>query len=100
MLSFIDILPPVLNTICTVLSLFILKSFSSAHCTNVLISLCTELPEYYTCIQTAVARGLGLPAGQLAGHQNDATSKHTLLFQFSFRVDGHVHRRTFAKWKH
>ena len=45
----------------------------------------------------AVARGLGLPAGRLAGNHTDAVPKHSLLFQFSFQVDGHTHRCTFAK---
>ena len=48
-------------------------------------------------IQTAVAGGLGVPAARLAGHHSDAASKHSLLFQVIFRVDGHAHRRTFEK---
>ena len=36
-------------------------------------------------------------AAQLAGRHIDAAPKHSLLFEFSFRVIGHVHRRTFAK---
>ena len=62
---------------------------------------CTELPKYYARLQTAVARDLGLPAGRLPGPHTDAAPKLlTLLFQFSFRVDDHVHQRTFAKQKH
>ena len=57
----------------------------------------TELPKYYTRLQTAVIRGLGWPASRLVGHHTDAAPKHSLLFQISFRVDGHAHRRTFAK---
>ena len=61
----------------------------------------TESSKYYARIQTAVARGLGLPTGRLAGRHTDAASKHSLLlFQFIFRVDGHAHRRKFAKRKH
>ena len=48
-------------------------------------------------VQTAVARGLGLPVGRLAARHTDAAPKHSLLFQFNFRVDGHAHRRTFPK---
>ena len=59
----------------------------------------TELPKYYAWLQMAVTRGLGLTAGRLAGHLTDTAPKHSLLFQFSFRVDGHAHRRTFAKQK-
>ena len=55
------------------------------------------LPKYYAQLQTAVTRGLGWPAGRLAGRHTDAAPKLSLLFHFSFRVDGHVHRRTFAK---
>ena len=36
----------------------------------------------------------------LAGHQTAAASKHSVLFHFIFRADGHAHRRTFAKLKH
>ena len=60
---------------------------------------CTELPRYNTQLQMAVARGLGLPAGRLAGPHTDAAPKRSQLFQFSFRVDGHAHRHTFAKRK-
>ena len=57
----------------------------------------TELTKYYARLQTAVARGHGLPVGRLAGRHSDAAPKHSLLFQFSFRVDGHAHQRTLAK---
>ena len=40
----------------------------------------TELPKYYTRLQTAVARGLGLPAGRLAGQHTDAPPKHSLCY--------------------
>ena len=81
----------------------VLASFSFLMYLNILplslllFILCTELPKYYARLQTAVAHGLGLPAGRLAGRQTDAAPKHSLLFQFSFRVDGHAHRHTFAK---
>ena len=56
------------------------------------------LPKYYARPQTAVARGLGQSGGRLAGHHTDAAPKHSLLFQFSFRIIiGHAHRRKFAK---
>ena len=61
--------------------------------------LYTESSKYYARIQTAVAHGLDLPAGRLVGHHTDAASKLSLLFQVIFRVNGHVHRRTFAKQK-
>ena len=57
----------------------------------------TELPKYYSRLQAVVARDLGLTVRRLAGRHTDAAPKHTLLFQFSFRVIGHAHRRTFAK---
>ena len=60
-------------------------------------ALYTELPKYYAQLQTALARGLDLPTGRLAGCHTDAAPKHSLLFQFSFRVIGHEHRHTFAK---
>ena len=50
-------------------------------------------------LQTAVTHGLGWPAGRLAGHHTDTAPKHSLLFQFSFRVEGHADRRTFVKWR-
>ena len=59
----------------------------------------TELPKHYLRPQTTVACDLGYPAGRQTGPHTDAAPKHSLLFQFSFRVDGHAHRRTFAKRK-
>ena len=53
------------------------------------VGLSTELPKYYAQLQTAVAHGLGWPAGPLAGHHTDAAPKHSLLFQFSFRRWSH-----------
>ena len=44
----------------------------------------TESSKYYARIQTAVARGLGLPAGRQAGHYTHAASKHSLSY-FSSR---------------
>ena len=41
---------------------------------------CTGLPKYYARIQTAVARGVGLPAGRLAGRHTDAAPKHSLCY--------------------
>ena len=62
---------------------------------------CTESFKHYARIQMAVAGGLGLPPGQLADHHTDARyfQTLTLLFQVIFQVDGHAHRRTFAKRK-
>ena len=40
----------------------------------------TESSKYYARIQTAVARGLGLPAGWLVGHQTDTASEHSLCY--------------------
>ena len=61
----------------------------------------TELLKYYARLQTVVARGLGCPAGRLVERHTEAAPKHSLLlFQFSLRVDGHAHRRTFAKRRH
>ena len=59
----------------------------------------TESSKYYARIQTAVARGLIVPAARLADHHSDAASKHSLLFQAISRVDGQAHRCTFAKQK-
>ena len=39
----------------------------------------TESSKYYARIQTAVAHGLGLPAGRQAGHDTDAASKHSVI---------------------
>ena len=56
----------------------------------------TESSKYYARIQTAVARGLGLPGGRLAGHHTDAASKHSLCYFRSFseymvtRIDVHL----------
>ena len=44
----------------------------------------TESSNYYERIQTAVARGLGLPAGRLAGHHTDSASKHSFCYFRSF----------------
>ena len=44
----------------------------------------TESSKYYARIQTVVACGLGLPAGQLAGHHTDAASKHSFCYFSSF----------------
>ena len=57
---------------------------SNSHIPS-LIKICTinkntELSKYYACIQMAVARGLRLPAGRLAGHQTDAASEHSLCY--------------------
>ena len=38
----------------------------------------TELPNYYARLQTAVARGIGLPAGRLPGPYTDAAPKRSL----------------------
>ena len=40
----------------------------------------TESSKYYARMQTAVARGLGLPTFRLAGHHTDAASKHSLCY--------------------
>ena len=40
----------------------------------------TESSKYNACIQTAVARGLGMPTRRLAGHHSDAASKHSLCY--------------------
>ena len=45
-----------------------------------LLNLSTESSKYYARIQTAVARGLGLPTRRLAGHHSDAASKHSLCY--------------------
>ena len=67
---------------------------------NLLVEDCTELSKYYARIQTSVAHGLALPTAWLAGHRSDDCFQTlTLLFQVIFRVDGHVHRNTFAKWR-
>ena len=47
-------------------------------------SASTESSKYYMRIQTAVARGLALPAAQLAGHRSDAASEHSLCYFNSF----------------
>ena len=44
----------------------------------------TELPKYYSRLQTAVARSLGLPACQLAGRHTDAAPKHSLCYIIQF----------------
>ena len=44
----------------------------------VIIQEDTESSKYYARIQTAVAHGLGLPGGWLAGRHTDAASKHSL----------------------
>ena len=46
---------------------------------------------YYMRLGTAVAHSLGWLARRLAGRHTDAVPKHSLLFQFSFRIIGHVH---------
>ena len=40
----------------------------------------TESSKYYMHIQMAVARGLGFPAGQQAGHYTHAASKHSICY--------------------
>ena len=40
----------------------------------------TELSKYYARIQTAVDRGLGMPAARLAERHTDAASKHSLCY--------------------
>ena len=62
-----------------------------ANCNNnfsmfnicVYIYIYTDLPKYYARLQTAVARGLGLPAGRLAGRHTDATPKHSFYYFIS-----------------
>ena len=44
----------------------------------------TESSKYYARMHMAVARGLRLPAGQLAGHQTDAASEHSTLISVYF----------------
>ena len=57
----------------------------------------TESSKYYARPQTAVARGLGLPAGRQPGHYTHAASKTlTLLSQFIFPVDGHAETLAFT----
>ena len=50
-------------------------------------------------LKMAVTHGLRWPACRLAGRHTDAAPKHSLLFQFSFRVICHAHCHTFAKRK-
>ena len=56
----------------------------------------TELPKYYAQLLTAVTRGLGLPAGQLAGHRLDVAPKYSLCYfssvseQMVMRIDVHL----------
>ena len=58
----------------------------------------TESSKYYARMQTAVARGLGLPAAWLVGHYSDAASKHSLCYFRPFseltvmRIDVHLQR--------
>ena len=59
-----------------------------------------ESSKYYARPQMADARGPDLPTRGLAGRQTAATSKHSLCYFSLFSVDGHAHRRTFAKRKH
>ena len=40
----------------------------------------TESSKYYARIQTAVARGLALPTGRLAGRQTAAASEYSLCY--------------------
>ena len=76
-------------------------SETSKNCHYFLYKPCKESSKYYARIQTAVARGLNLPTCGLTGRQTPAAFQTlTLLFQFIFRVDGHAHRRTFAKREH
>ena len=42
-----------------------------------------ELPKYYARLQTAVARGLGCPAGRQAAPHTDAAPKHSLCYSSS-----------------
>ena len=44
------------------------------------VSLSTRSSKYYVRIQTAVARGLGLPTHGLAGRHTDAASKHSVCY--------------------
>ena len=44
------------------------------------LTIHTEVPKYYTWIQLAVTRVLGLPAGRLAGCHTDAAPKHSLCY--------------------
>ena len=83
------------STVNNILALFILL---------ILCMFCqsyTESSKYYARPQTAVARGLDLPTCGLAGRQDwRCFQTFTVLFQFIFRVYGHVHELTFAKRKH
>ena len=62
----------------------------------------TESSKYYAHIQTGVPRGLGLPAGRLAGHHTDAASKHSLCYFSSFfdymvsRIDVHLQSKNIS----
>ena len=56
--------------------------------------------KYNARLQTAVARGL-IAYSRVSGPSDcRCFQTFTVLFQFIFRVDGHAHRRTFAKRKH
>ena len=60
------------------------------------LNVYTESSKYYARIQTAVARGLGFPAGRHAGRFTDAAPKHSLCYFSSFseymvtRIDVHL----------
>ena len=62
----------------------------------------TALPKYYAQLQTADARGLGLPAGRLARRHIDAAPKHSLSYFSSVselmvkRIDVHLQMETLA----
>ena len=55
------------------------KSRSKTH-----VYYTTGLPKYYARLQTAVPRGLGLPARRLAGRHSDAAPKHSLCYIIQF----------------
>ena len=60
------------------------------------VCMCTMLPKYYARLQTAVARGLGWPAGALARRLTDAAPKYALCYFSSVseymvtRIDVHL----------
>ena len=61
----------------------ITQSFKEDHRWLTLF-VCTESFKYYARIQTAVARGHGLPADRQAGHYTHAASKHSPCYFSSF----------------
>ena len=57
------------------------KIYTSQFCVYTFVFILrAESSKYYARIQTAVTRGLGLPAGRLAGHHSDTASKHSLCY--------------------